>query len=401
MNLLFVLNIGFDKGGPSVHLLKSVIEAALSKGHSCHVVLKKTNDEKETGLEEISVRYPSLTVSLVRNIYKGKSGFIKRYLQDCRYALRCKKEYKGKRYDAVFLQSCNVGWVFMKGFKALKCPVIFNIQDIFPQNLMFSGQLPVAKLTYPLFSRLQKAAYKRATRLITISEDMKKTLTEQGIDGDKIEVVYNWSYGDSPIFSEEIPAERFFDLNADPKKTNVVYAGNIGKMQNVEIVARAAALSKNDEEVHYYIIGDGANKSRICEITHGLDNVTLLPMQPAKYAESIYAQADINIIPLAKGGIKTSLPSKTATVLRTKTHTVFCIDEGSRFEESIGHVRNVHFASNSDENLLYQKILDIRKSGAKPVSEELPSRFSVNNAEKYVEIMENTAREQRDRQADN
>ena len=97
MKFLFVLNIGLAKGGPSVHLLKDVIGAALACGHSCHVVLKNTTEENVTGLEELIERHRALTISLVRSVSTQKSGFLKRYMEDCRYALRCKKEYKGKQ----------------------------------------------------------------------------------------------------------------------------------------------------------------------------------------------------------------------------------------------------------------------------------------------------------------
>ena len=60
MKILFVLSIGFDKGGPSVHLLTDVIESALMRGHSCHVVLKKTTDSEITGLEALSEKYGEL-----------------------------------------------------------------------------------------------------------------------------------------------------------------------------------------------------------------------------------------------------------------------------------------------------------------------------------------------------
>ena len=393
MKLLFALNIGFDQGGASVHLLKAVINSALQQGHTCHVVLKKTSEKETTGIEDLTERYPSLTVSLVRDIFKKKSGFVKRYLDDCRYALRCKKEYKGNKYDAVFLQSCNVGWLSTACLGVLKCPIVFNVQDIFPQNLKFSGQLPVAKITYPVFSWLQKLAYNKADRIITISEDMKDTLVEQGVEREKIEVVYNWSYDDDPIRLEDVPKEQTFDLKADPEKINVVYAGNIGKMQNVELVAKTAVLSKNDESIHYYIIGDGANKSAVETMAEGLSNVTILPMQPSVYAESIYAQADVNVIPLAKGGIKTALPSKTATILRTEKYAVFCIDKGSKFEEMLKGNKRIRVADNENPASLYEVICQLRDNQAdKEKTNGLLQFFSTKNADRYVEILESATR---------
>ncbi len=388
MNILFVLTIGFDKGGPSVHLLTDVIENALQQGHSCHVVLKKTVSGDATGLERLTEAYNGLTVSLIADVKAKKGGFVKRYLDDCRYARKCKQRYKKGSYDAVFLQSCNVGWVHMRCLKKLKAPIVFNIQDIFPQNLMFSGQLPMAKITYPLFCRLQKIAYQKANRLITISEDMKQTLVEQGINGEKIEVVYNWSYGDGRICLENIPQDRICDLHTKKDRLNVVYAGNIGKMQNVELIAKTAAVSKADTGIHYYIIGDGANKKRVETLTEGLPNVTLLPMQPSEYAESIYAQADVNLVPLAKGGIKTALPSKTATVLRTDAYAVFCIDPNSRFETLVEAGSRIRVTGNEDPQDLYRVLCELKNQSVPTTGDTtLPKVFSRENAGRYVALL--------------
>lgn len=386
MKILFWLNIGFDRGGPSVHLLQSVISSALKAGHSVDVILKDTGGAEEK-MPSFFSENEAFTYTSVAEIEKGKTGFVKRYLNEISYAVKCRRIFKGKKYDVAFLQSCNAAAFYVACLRTLKCPIVFNVQDIFPQNLKFSGQLPVAKITYPVFSRLQKTAYKKADRLITISEDMKDTIAEQGIEREKIEVVYNWSYADDPIRFENIPEEQILDLGLDPQKTNVVYAGNIGKMQNVELIAKTAKLSKNDPTVHYYIIGDGANKPNVEQITEGLSNVTILPMQPSIYAESIYAQADVNVIPLAKGGIKTALPSKTATILRTDTSAVFCIDRGSKFEEMLKNNKQIRVADNSNPELLYQVICELRDDATDTENGELLQSFSKKNADRYVEIM--------------
>ena len=170
---------------------------------------------------------------------------------------------------------------------------------------------------------------------------------------------------------------------------------NIGKMQNVELIARAAQLSQSDDRIHYYIIGDGANKKQIEQIAGSLANVDILPMQPSAYAESIYAQADVNVIPLAKGGIKTALPSKTATVLRTDGCAVFCIDKGSVFEETIKNIPQARVADNADPESLYRVICELweeKKKGSLPVAEKC-SLFSKCNACRYVDALASVARQ--------
>lgn len=394
MKILFVLSIGLDKIGPSVHLVKNIIESALIKGHKCHIVLKKTAETDHNGLEDLANKYKELSFSLIKDITAKKRGFIGRYIHDCKYAYKCRQYYKSQKFDAVFLQSNNVPWVHLNGLRRLKCPVVYNVQDIFPYNLKFSNQLPFEKITFPIFRKLQNIAYKKASQIITISDDMKKTLINDGINGEKIEVVYNWSYSDEDIKLEQIEPSCVFPLNKDDSKLNVVYAGNIGKMQNVEIVAKCAVLTQNDTQIHYYIIGDGANKDHIEEMTAGSNNVTILPMQQSKFAESIYAQADVNIIPLSRGGIFTALPSKTATCLRVGKSIVFCIDKNSEFYSLMENEENIYLCDCDDSNGLADILKSICSDRKKCYirSEKVRGLINCGNQFKYIEVLEKSAK---------
>ena len=182
------------------------------------------------------------------------------------------------------------------------------------------------------------------------------------------------------------------NIMMDNGKYNVLYAGNIGKMQNVEIVARAAQRLAEDSSIHFFIIGEGSEKNNIVEMTKDLINVTVLPMQPACYAESLYSQANVNIIPLARGGIFTALPSKTAMCLRTKSPLIFCIDRNSKFFDLIFKQDDIYAVDCDDDLQLANKIALMKNSSTQDCSEkreELRKMFSKANAEKYIDTLEN------------
>lgn len=385
MRLLFVFDIGFDRGGPSVHLLQDVLRAALNNGNNVNVILKNTGGPDKEMPDEFSAN-PNFKYTIIKDNGK-KGGFISRYLNDIKYAKQCGKlALKQEKVDAVFLQSNVVANVYMKKLKKLGCRIVFNVQDIFPYNLKLSGQLPLAGITFPFFRKLQNNAYQKADAIITISDDMKQTLVEDGVDANKIKVVYNWSYADTPITIEDIDPKNIFNLHLDRNKFNVVYAGNIGKMQNVELVAETAIKMKENSKVQFYIIGDGANKEHVEEMTKDLPNIKMLPMQPSKYAESIYAQADVNIIPLMPGGVKTALPSKTATALRVNKPVIFCIDDNSLFYEKVKELEHVYISKVSDENSLENILQKISSIKIGKIYRNL-GLTSKNNAKEYVRIM--------------
>ncbi|MBR0278043.1 MAG: glycosyltransferase family 4 protein [Clostridia bacterium] len=378
--------------GPSVHLITDILKRALGRGHNVDVVLKKINDNNPETIKMLS-EFDGFSYHYIKNT--PSSGFINRYISEVKYAKKCSEYYIGKKYDAVFLQSCTNAYFHMRYLKKLSCPVIFNVQDIFPYNLKLSGQLPFSKIVFPIFRFLQNRGYKKASKIITISEDMKNTLVNDGVNSSKIYTVCNWSYSDSSINFEDINSENVFDFGKNKDKFNVIYSGNVGKMQGLEIVVRAAKLTENDEKIHYYIIGDGSNKEKIKDMAKGLDNLTLLPMQPSKFSESIYSQADINVIPLSAGGIKTALPSKTATCLRTNKNIVFCIEKDSIFAKEISQYKNVSVCNAQDENELVRIINKIRLG-----EKSFNGNYSIDyvkeimsyehNPEKYIDIIENS-----------
>lgn len=384
--LLFVLDIGFDRGGPSVHLLQDVIRAGLNEGHEIEVILKNTGGPKELMPREFAnnSRFKYFTIN---EGDEKEYGFIKRYFNEIRYSRKCSIIFlKRKPYDAVFLQSNVVGYFYIRRLKRLKCRILFNVQDIFPYNLKLSGQLPFSCLSFPFFRKLQHLAYNKADQIITISEDMKNTLIEDGVRSDKIKVIYNWSYSDEVITRETIAEDDRFDLKMDPSKVNAVYAGNIGRMQNVELIVRAAQSAKEDPSIHFYIIGNGSNHNQVLEMVKGLSNVTIMPMQEARFAESIYEQGDVNIIPLVRGGIKTALPSKTATIMRTEKPIIFCVDKESRLSDLLKEDTMAVIADcDSPKELIasIRRVSQINHLG-KGHREVFLQYFSKNNAREYI-----------------
>ena len=239
-----------------------------------------------------------------------------------------------------------------------KARLTYNVQDIFPENAAYIGS--AKGIVYKILSAEQRYAYRHADQIITISEDMKELLIEKGADSQKTEVVYNWSYTDSLYRYEDVYSEKIAKfLSTD--KFNVVYAGNIGTMQNVDVVVETAKLMQDEEDVHFHIFGDGMYKERLQHEAEGLSNISFWPMQPSELAPSIYAMADVNVIPLAPNIYRTALPSKTATCIACQKPIVFCIGKESKFGKNLSKQAGYYVSESSDSDDLEKMILMIKK----------------------------------------
>ena len=332
MNVLFWMSNGFDTPFTSEHLLGAVIYSLAMEGHNVHVIQTKQGG-KNPELPEY-LRIPNITTSSIPYSAPLKSNFIKRYISEIKWHLSCKKELERHRdYDALFLQSTTVaGFAIGLARRVLgsQCIITFNVQDIFPYNAEFSGNVKKDGLVFKVMAAEQRYGYKRADHIITISEDMKDTLVTDGTPAEKIEVVYNWSYQDELYEDLDLTSvSHMFDNNY----FNVVYAGNIGVMQNVDILVESAKLMKDDKSVWFHIIGNGVYKDKLEARTkeYGITNISFWPMQPPELAPLIYGAADVNVIPLVKDVYRTALPSKTATCLACQKPIIFAIGKESKF----------------------------------------------------------------------
>ena len=329
MRVLFWMFIGFDRHATSEHLLSAIIERLCEAGHSVHIIQKDTGGDLPIIPEKLS-RY-DVTTDVIPYQAADKGNFIARYLAELKYINNCKK-FIASNYDAVFIQSNNLAGFAVKAIrnKLPKAIVTFNVQDIFPYNVVFSGTIRKNSVMFCVLAGIQRYGYKHSDHVITISEDMKDTLVADETEVDKVEVIYNWSYQDETYENVDLaPVAHVFKKDY----FNVVYAGNIGVMQNVDIIIEAAKLMKDDNDVWFHIIGNGVyrEKLELRASEYGIKNISFWPMQPPELAPVIYSAADVNVIPLIKDVYKTALPSKTATCLACQKPIIFAIGMDSKF----------------------------------------------------------------------
>ena len=334
-----VVSIGsFDTQYSDYHIMRDIILGLLERGHEVNLIQKQYLETPQYPQQFEKYLKGQLQVQNIRFEKKAKADLKARYLADLSYYKQACTLMKKDKPDKIFLQSNNTA--FFTVFYAkhiLRCPILYNEQDIFPENAFFAGILSESSPVYKVAHALQKYAYKNATALSTISDDMKSTIvTRYGISEDKVQVIYNWGHEELKAHSDE---ENVF-LKKYPKKSGefrVVYAGNLGKMQNVELILETAALMKDDQDVSFYIVGGGVNEEQLKTFAKEkeLNNVTFVGMQPPEEVADLYAAADVNVIPLQKGLIYAALPSKTADCLIAGKPIITCVDNGTAVEKII------------------------------------------------------------------
>ena len=115
-------------------------------------------------------------------------------------------------------------------------------------------------------------------------------------------------------------------------KRVVMYAGNIGFSQSLDLVlAAACAIGARDDmaDLVFVINGGGSARPQIEEQAAGLDNVRFVDFQPKERLPEVLAAGDIHVVPLRRGLARSSVPSKTYSILAAGRPVVASVDEGT------------------------------------------------------------------------
>ena len=395
MNICVWSGSSFEKSYASYHLMEGLINALLQSKHNVWLVQMK----QSTGILPKSFEGKiNLHVVNIPWAEPRKTSFVKRYLNSIKYYKACEKEIdKIKSLDAIFLQSNTVAFFPINFCKKRKIPVVFNVQDIFPIDALVTGMLSSKHPAFVVSRWMMRYAYKKADRVVTISEDLKKTIVAEGRED--VDVIYNWSYQNEPYMIAE-KDNHFLNTYSIKREDGfrVVYAGNIGKMMNAEMIIQTAIHLKDYSDIKFYIIGTGSNMQYLTRRAkeENLKSILFFPPQPMEFAPDNYCMADININPVPKGVMYTCMPSKTNTCLLSLKPTVVSMDLDSDMAKRLSNVDLWTVVAPNDAEGMAEAILkqyrgnewNIRSKDAGLFMEKLGP---VENAFRYVRILEEAA----------
>ena len=385
----------FEQPYASYHLMEGILNALLNAGHEVWLVQMK----RSTGAMPASLTgRQNLHVVSIPWADAEKTAFAKRYLRSILYYKRCEREIsKIRNLDAVFLQSNTVAYFPIRFCKRKKLPVVFNVQDIFPIDALVTGMLKASHPAFILSRWMQKKAYLWANRVVTISEDLKKTLIAEGCRD--VDVVYNWSYQNDPYHIED-KDNHFLNAHGIRREDGfrVVYAGNVGKMMDADTLVQTAAHLRDYPDIHIYIIGAGASLKKIMQSAEELHlkNMRFFPPQPMEYAPDNYCMADVNINPVPKGVMYTCMPSKTNTCLLSRRPTVTAMDLDSDMAKKLSRVDQWTVVASGDAKAMADAILERYRcenwnAYSQNAADFMRQLGPVENAGQYVRLLEETA----------
>jgi colanic acid biosynthesis glycosyl transferase WcaI len=240
--------------------------------------------------------------------------------------------------------------------------MVYNLQDIFPDSAVVAGMLPADGLAYRWLRKAEEATYRFSDMVVSISIRFSDYV-QRAVPGTAVATIPNWVDTDHirPRKGSEDPGIAEFRRGG----TFVVqYAGNIGFMQNLEVLLLAAECLKGEPDIRFVFIGDGNAKLSLESLARekGLENCAFLPLQPLERVPTVYNACDLGVIPLKPGAAQIAVPSKTWNYLAAGRPVICCVEEASPLAEVVHESRSGAVVPPSDPARLAQVILDYRNA---------------------------------------
>ncbi len=227
------------------------------------------------------------------------------------------------------------GWLAARRFGV---PLVFNVQDIFPDVAVELGVLRNERVIAAA-SRLERFVYRRADAVTVLSEDLADNVRAKlgrGKAGHaaKVRVIPNFVDTEAVgVLDREGDYRREFGLEG---RTVVMYAGNVGLSQSFDLVVHAARqLEVSRPEVVFVVNGGGSALADLQASAAGLGNVRFVGMQPRERLAQVLAAGDIHLIPLRRGLARSSVPSKLYSILAAGRPVLAAVDEGTEVARTV------------------------------------------------------------------
>ena len=196
------------------------------------------------------------------------------------------------------------------GFKGQKYVVL--IHDLWPELPAHTGLIKEGGLLFKAIDYLNVLSLKNASGIIVLSESMKKMVLKKVPEmKDRTFVIHNWADKNRvyPVSKEKNSLLDDFGLL---DKKVVMYSGNLGRYQPLEVMIEAAEKMKAREDIVFLFAGNGAKQEKLRKMVKrkALKNVKFLPFQPmARLAESL-SMADVSLMGISPENEGVIMPSK-------------------------------------------------------------------------------------------
>lgn len=228
------------------------------------------------------------------------------------------------------LTSAPVAWL---AARLCGAKVWLHLQD-FEVEAAFSLGLLKSRRLQSMALRSERCLLRRFDKVSTIAPQMLQRLKDKGVVAERLFLLRNWvdcqalRPGPDPI-----ALRRELGLAAHSKV--VLYAGNMGEKQGLELVAAAAEQMKDRGDLVFLLVGEGSQREELQRRLAPLPSVRFLPLQPLDRLQQLFALASLQLLPQRADAADLVLPSKLTGILASGRPVITTAARGTGLADEI------------------------------------------------------------------
>jgi glycosyltransferase involved in cell wall biosynthesis len=242
-----------------------------------------------------------------------------------------------KKYDVIFVYAPSpilqaipallIGW--MK-----RTPVVLWVQDLWPESLSATGYVK-NKHIINLIKKIVQFIYGNVQLILVQSEAFLSPVIALS-SGVQVEYLPN-SYKPSTLLRH---AENLHDIDVFKLGFTILFTGNVGSAQSIEVIIEAATILSSHDDIHFIVVGDGSKKNWMINEAQcrNLRNLHMVGQFPASYMPTFMGKASVLLATLSRQPIfALTVPNKIQAYMSSGRPIIACMDgEGARLVTESG-----------------------------------------------------------------
>lgn len=297
-----------NEGGPCTKRIDSLASYLSDNGYEVTVLTGSHNKKNE--LADINRKYNVIYAPILPF---GKKKAIYRFIEQFSFAFF--SFFVGLfrlRRTNFFVTTSPPPLISFTGFFLARlkgAKLIYDVRDIWPDVAVEMGSFDKKSFYYKVFNFIVRFMYKHSDFITTVSPGKVEKIKGYVEDKSKVKFISNGL--DDNFTKFDINDKLIKKYNLDNKFT-VVYVGNVGLAQNLDVLVNLAQKYKKNKNMQFLIFGDGVYKEKlILKISNlGLPNIFVEGKIEYSNVYTLLKYSKISFISLKNNNMKDSVPTK-------------------------------------------------------------------------------------------
>ena len=334
MKLLLTHRYFWPDTAPYALMLRTIGEGLAENGHDVHVFASRPSYRKGGETAAKKEELGQLKVRRCWIFQENRNNPIMRAMNVALYCIALFIEIIRLRPHVVTASTfppVAAAWTASLAARFVGARFIYHIQDIHPEVSQYSGGRLGRGLPAKVLRWLDNQTLRRSKAIVTLSRDMENTLLERNLGPLPISIIDNL-----PLDSATEQGTPPVELQKSAGTQRVIFAGNLGRFQNLLLLAEGVAkLFPDNPKLELFFLGEGAALGDLKARWGNHPQVRFGPFLPFSQAKGLIEEADVGLVSLAPDIYRVAYPSKVMTYLDLGVRVLALIEPNSHFSQNL------------------------------------------------------------------